>query len=196
MEGLNLKRLLPRIWMRLKYLLRYIKVLLLRTDKARWRSVEKETSTWDERNRIIASRIPKSLSVLDVGAGAQTLRNHLLDNRYVACDVIRRPGVLYCDLNDGIFPSTDEKFDYVVCSGVIEYLLDPEAVISKLSEYGQNMILSYAPLTETYKKNKRVIDGWKNHLTSHQLETIFRKLNLTWEILEYWDVQTIYFLSK
>ena len=191
-----MKRLLHRISIRFKYLYYYIKVLLLRTDKARWQNVEKETPTWDERNRIIASHIPEDLSVLGVGAGAQTLSKYLLDNRYVPCDVIPRPGTLYCDLNKGIYPSTDEKFDYVVCSGVLEYLLDPGTVISSLSEFGQNMILSYAPLTDTYKKDKRVMDGWKNHLTLYQLEAIFRKLNLKWKILAYWDVQTIYYLSK
>jgi len=177
-------------------ILNFIKVTLFPTDKMRWKNVEMETYKWDERNRIIASHIPKGTSVLDVGAGAQTLRKYLHENHYVPCDVIPRPETVYCDLNKGIYPSIEEKFDYVVCSGVIEYLLKPEEVISNLSEFGKNVILSYAPLCDTYKKDKRILDGWKNHLTEDQMEDIFVKSGLKWKILEYWNIQIIYILHK
>lgn len=191
-----MNRFAGRIKRRFQLYISHIKAIFLTTDKARWKNVEKETYKWDERNKIIASYIPKGSSVLDIGAGAQTLRNYLPANRYVPCDVILRPGTLYCDLNKGIYPSVNEKFDYVICSGVIEYLLDPETAISNLSKFGQNIILSYAPMRDTYKENKRVMDGWKNHLTEKQLEEIFTRSGLGWKILEYWDIQNIYLLHK
>jgi hypothetical protein len=196
MESFALTYFIARVKRRLHFYFMCIMARIPITDKARWKNVERETQWWDERNKIIASYIPQGQSVLDVGAGAQTLRNYLLNNRYVPCDVVSRPGTLYCDLNKDIYPPVIEKFDYIVCSGVIEYLSDPTEVISNLSKLGDNMILSYAPLHDTHQKDTRILHGWKNHLTEEQLEGIFLKSGLKWKVLEHWSNQIIYSLHK
>ena len=172
------------------FIINFIKVTLFTTDKMRWKNVERETYKWDERNRIIASHIPQWASVLDVGAGAQTLHKYLPDNHYIPCDIVEHPGSLYCDLNNNIYPDVIEKYDYVVCSGVIEYLVKPEKVIPKLFEFGDILILTYAPLQDNI--HKRMASGWKNHLTESQLEQIFEASQLKWKILGQWRNQIVF----
>ncbi len=170
------------------------KKLLKRNDISRWKNVENETYKWDERNIMIASFIPEGLSVLDIGAGAQTLKRHLKGNKYVPCDIVQHPDTLYCDLNNNIFPKIIEKFDYVICSGVIEYLINSYEVVQKLPDFGRNIIISYAHFYEGHKKEDRLASGWKNHFTKKQIEEIFRKAKISWEILGYWNYQIIYLL--
>lgn len=175
-----------------------IKTVFFTNDLSRWESVTKETHKWDRRNKIIASFIPEGSSVLDVGAGAQTLRDHLSNHRYVPCDVVRNPETLYCDLNRKIYPPVTEKFDYVICSGVVEYLKKPAEEIFELSGFGKYLIISYACYHSNGIKEigNRIASGWKNHITQKQLEEVFNQYHLTWEILEYWDNQIIYILNR
>ena len=89
----------------------------------RWVRTAKERPRWDERNRMIAAYVPPGSSVLDLGAGAQTLAAHLPPGcAYQACDVVPGPGVVLCDLDAGRWPALDRRYDVAVCSGVLEYL--------------------------------------------------------------------------
>ena len=165
-------------------------------DVQRWENVASETHKWDARNILIASLIPKSSSVLDVGAGAQTLRGHLIGCKYVACDLVKKPETVYCDLNNKVFPIFNERFNYTVCSGVIEYLVDPRGVIDKLSYYGDNLIISYAPLSEKMNINKRKAAGWVNHFAKTQIEDILNEINLWWALSNFWNDQYIYIIRR
>lgn len=166
-----------------------------KTDINRWKNVAKETFKWDERNEIIASFIQSGSSVLDIGAGAQTLKTHLKNySEYLPCDIISRPGTLYCDLNNNIFPTINKKYDYVVCSGVIEYLINPLTVINHLASYGEKLIITYAPLIIGTEMDNRVISGWKNHFSRNQIEAILTDLGFSWSVLGQWHNQVIYLL--
>jgi len=182
------------------YLRRYIqifKTLFFTNDINRWNKVALETHKWDERNKIIASYIPSGVSVLDIGAGEQTLQKYLNDTEYVPCDIVQRSeNILFCDLNKSIFPNINKRFDYVVCSGVFEYLIDAANVLRKLHELGDIIILSYAPFYKGDSKIIRVTNGWKNHFTKTEFENLFSNSDLTWQILGLWKDQYIYLLRK
>ena len=151
--------------------------VLTRTDKARWRRVAKKTPSWDERNRLIASVIPKRASVVDVGSGAMTLRRHLgPECEYQPCDVVQSsPEVLLCDFNSGIYPALTKTYDYVVCSGILEYMRDAPDFLSRIAGFGRTIILSYNPATPSETKITRLGKGWVNDFSQEELEQLFAR---------------------
>jgi len=155
---------------------------------------------WDERNRIIATFIPEASSVVDLGAGAQTLKCYLKSGcEYQPCDIVKSsPDVIVCDFNSGIYPRLSRRYDYVVCSGVFEYIRDPSHFLSNIRQYGKRIILSYMPAGPwTFSIGSsppcftslaigtfyRLAGGWVNHLTSQQLEALFSTSGLDWKLI-------------
>lgn len=162
--------------------------LLVRTNVQRWRKVALAgRPSWDGRNKIIAGYIPAGSSVLDVGCGAQTLKQYLKPNcRYQPCDVIKStPEVILCDFNAGIYPEIRERFDHVVCSGVLEYIRRPKEFLEIISGYGRSIIISYNPLRENESKIGRLGNGWGwvNHFKKAELESLFDEIGLKWIVL-------------
>jgi len=169
------------------------RALMVRTDTGRWESVAREDPPWDERNRIIAGFIPAHSAVLDLGSGAQTLRKHLApDCQYQPCDIIRSsPDVIYCDFNAGIYPALPRKYDYVICSGVFEYIRDPAHFISQVRNYGRKALFSFNPYDPAQSVVDRLACGWLNHLSESQLERLFSSHGLTWRILHRKDLTPV-----
>jgi Methionine biosynthesis protein MetW len=160
--------------------------LLVRTHVKRWQKVAYAGAPpWDERNEIIAAYIPEDSLVLDIGCGAQTLRKHLRPGcKYQPCDIIKSsPDVIFCDLNSGIYPDIKGSFDYVVCSGVFEYIHEPKEFLEKVPLLGRTMLMSYNPLLAGDSKFARLGNNWVNHLTKAELEMLFSELGLEWTVL-------------
>ena len=156
--------------------------LVRRTDTARWKRNVGEEPVWDDRNVRIAGLVPDHCSVLDVGAGAQTLRRHLKPGcRYQPCDLVQSsPDVILCDFNRGIFPDLGGKsFDYVVCSGVLEYMRQLEGFVARVRCYGRNLILTYNVREEGSGIVDRLALGWVNHLTLSEIDDLFTRCGLT-----------------
>lgn len=164
---------------------RAVKMLFLRTDVGRWAKVCHEVPSWDERNRIIASCIPAGVTVLDLGAGAQTLRHHLHAScQYQPCDIVQSsPDVIRCDFNSGVYPVLGQGFDYVVCSGVIEYLHDPESFFASIRNFGKNIIITYNPKQPRVSILNRRTRGWVSHMTEDDLQAVLSRAGLQWTIL-------------
>lgn len=163
--------------------------LIVPTNKELWKKVaESGPPSWDERNKIIAGFIPAGSSVLDVGCGAQTLKQYLKPGcRYQPCDVIKStPEVIFCDFNAGVYPEVKDHYDYVVCSGVFEYIRQPEEFLRRIPSLGRYTLMSYNPLLPGGSKLARLSNGygWLNHFTSHELEALFAGVGLNWTILE------------
>ncbi len=174
--------------------------LSVRTHKRRWQKVSQDPHPhWDGRNKVISGLIPDRSSVLDLGCGAQTLRKYLKPNcRYQPCDIIKSSSdVLLCDFNAGIYPRATEHFDYVVCSGVFEYIRNPREFLQKASSFGRRLILSYNPLLPEKSTFSRLAVNWNNHLTREETERLFNDVPLAWEILHIKeeDGETIYLLN-
>ena len=164
--------------------IRAVKTLCVRTDKARWKKVATEDPPWDERNRLIGSLIPENSSIVDLGSGAMTLKRHLKAGcHYQPCDVVRSPEVLFCDFNERIYPALDRHFDYTVCSGILEYMRDPADFLTRISRYGSTALLSYNPLIEGETRISRLGKGWVNHFTQSELEELFARVGLKFELV-------------
>lgn len=171
----------------------------IRTDKKRWKKVSQEVPSWDERNDLIAKMIPPGSAVVDLGCGAMTLKKKLPpDCIYQPCDVVQSaPEVLICDFNADLYPALTRMYDYVICSGVLEYMRDPGAFLSRISQYGTTIILSYNPLQKGETKMSRLGKGWLNHMTQPELESLFASTGLASKIVLTRDVAEVtYELAK
>jgi hypothetical protein len=167
-----------------------------RTDYDRWEKNATATPPWDERNIILARHIPAGNSVLDLGAGAQTLRKLLPQCTYVPCDLVQStPDCIVCDFNKDIYPPADLRFDIVVGSGVMEYLREPLVFLTKIKTYAPLILLSYQPLTKTFDKMARLKWGFVNHLTLPELEALLTKAGYRFAQIGAWEGQLIFRLT-
>jgi hypothetical protein len=176
-----------------------VKTLWFTSDVARWEKVANEVPSWDERNRIIAGFIPDNSSVLDLGAGARLLKNYLKAGcTYQPCDVIKSsPDVIYCDFNAGIYPNLTATYDYVVCSGILEYIRDPIAFLPRIGTYGRRVILSYNVRRPGEAVLLRLSNGWVNHLDDKQLADLILSSSLQSSVLcTRYEGERIYELSS
>lgn len=175
-----------KIFRRARAVLAAIRTLSVRTDVARWRRVAREVPSWDQRNRIIAEFIKENSSVLDLGAGACLLKFYLKPGcTYQPCDIIvSSTDVIYCDFNSAVYPILPRKFDYVVCSGIFEYMRDPVSFLSIIRDYGHRIILSYNPTKQGELTISRLAKGWVNHLNEDDLNKVFANLKLRAEKLD------------
>ena len=151
------------------------KTSFVKTDKRRWEKVSKEVPPWDDRNQAIAAFIPEGVSVLDLGCGAQTMKRHLKPGcKYQPCDIVQSsPNVIHCDFNSGVYPALTTKYDYVICSGIFEYMRDPATFISEIRNYGKTIIFTYNLSNSKQLVVERLGKGWVNHLEEAKLEQLF-----------------------
>jgi len=176
-----------------------LRTVLFRTDVRRWQRVAKGGApSWDERNKQIAELIPANSSVLDLGAGPQTLRGYLSPGcTYQPCDVVKSSDdVLLCDFNGGIYPQVERPFDFVVCSGVLEYIRDLSTFLDATIALGDCTILTYTPVQNGDTLWMRAAEGWVNHLKQEQLEELLDKLGVQWDIIGGWHHQVMYKLCR
>jgi len=167
-----------------------------RTDYNRWEKNASETPSWDERNVILAKQIPAGTRVLDLGAGAQTLRKLLPHCTYVPCDLVQStPDCIVCDFNKGVYPPPNQKYDIVVGSGVMEYLREPLDFLRKIRTYAPVTLLSYQPLTESFDKMARLKWGFVNHLTLVELQNLLTEAGFRFEQIGAWQEQLIFRLT-
>lgn len=173
--------------------------LCVQTHKSRWRKVSTNPEPhWDWRNRIISDLVPAGSSVLDVGCGAQTLRRHLNPTcKYQPCDLIKStPDVIVCDFNAGLYPQVNQVFDYVICSGVLEYIRKPEEFLKTIAPLGRTLILSYSPAVPGQSRVHRLSCNWINHFTKAEVESLFDKVGIVWRVIYTHDqAETIYSLQ-
>jgi hypothetical protein len=161
--------------------------LVRRNDVSLWHKVAHGgPPSWDKRNEIIGKMVEPKSSVLDVGCGAQTLKNYLPPGcKYQPADLIKSsPEVIVCDLNGGVYPDNGEYYDYVICSGVLEYMRDPEDFLRRIPKLGRTVILTYNPLADNGSKIDRLGNGWGwvNHFKRGELEELFSKMGLKWTV--------------
>ena len=160
---------------------------VFRTHTNRWHQVAHAgRPPWDERNQVIGNLIEAGSTVLDIGSGAQTLRGYLPQNcTYQPCDVIKStPDVIFCDFNAGTYPEPGKYFDYVVCSGVFEYIRKPAEFLNRVPRLGRTVLFSYNPYLPGSSKIQRLGNNWVNHFTQEELQVLFQQAGLVWEILQ------------
>jgi len=124
---------------------------------------------WAQRTGIIASAIPRKMSVLDLGGGFCNLYKHLKEcRRYVSLDLEEwTDATVKIDFNKDKLPEM-EQFDYLVCQGTLEYLNEPEKFLRDIRKYGGILLLTYW--------FEKLADGkWRNKLNPDEFKDILRK---------------------
>jgi homoserine O-acetyltransferase len=103
----------------------------------------------------IVELVPKGSSVLDLGCGRGTLLTRLkkagagrlvgveLDEKSVLHCVSRGLDVIQSDLNNGLGPFTEGRFDYVVLSHTLQAVRDVERVISDMLRVARRSVVSF-----------------------------------------------------
>lgn len=162
----------------------------MKTHIEHWARVVQQQPVWDERNAVIATLIEPHSSVVDVGAGKMTLRQHARCGRYVPVDCVRvTPETVFADFNAGTVPDLAGQFDYAVCSGLLEHLEDPEAALRVVSTWATYTIFSYC-ITDTIPAALR--EGFRNHLSALDVLQLLARLGLTCWLPTTWSGQAIF----
>jgi hypothetical protein len=166
-----------------------------RRSNDRWLDGQALDETWDERSRLMARSIAAASRVVDVGAGAQALRSALPpDCIYVPIDLVpRTPDTIVCDLNHEQPPALSA--DYLVASGLVEYITDVPRLVSWMAGVAAHVILSYEGADGQSRSHRRRV-GWVNDYTDGELRELLDRHGLTVAESAAWRQQTIYWLAR
>jgi hypothetical protein len=134
------------------------------TDLGRWRDGRNLQPQWDARAAHAARHVPPGAHVLDLGAGAQALRDLLPAGcRYTPSDLVARtPDTLIADLNRGQFPPG--RWDVVTALGVLEYIHRLDLRLARMREAAPRAIVTYSAVVGGEPAD-RLKHGWKNSCT-------------------------------
>ena len=173
------------------------------TNIHRWSSLAEsvEPPSWTKRNELIGSLIPDNVSVLDIGCGNGDLKRFIPPNvKYCGLDCVGIPCdhkiILDFNMTNVYDLSLPIKYDYIICSGVLEYIQNPNTFIRFISQNGKNIILSYA-----LHENRPIIEyshlnGWVNDLPRRLLMDIFADHCLSPIIETKFENQTVFVLTS
>jgi hypothetical protein len=161
----------------------------------RWLDNNSLDESWDERSSLMARHIPAGSRVVDVGAGAQALRSVLPpDCTYVPVDIVQRtPDTITCDLNREEPPALSA--DYLVASGLVEYINDAGRLVRWMASVAPNIVLSYEAAdgeSRRYRRNS----GWVNDYTQGEIRELLSRNGLKVADSATWRRQTIYWLVR
>lgn len=147
----------------------------------------------------MARFIKPGSSVLDMGCGTMALKKYLPSGcTYQSCDVAPREATtIVCDFNKNEYPSV-KIYDYVFCSGVLEYIHDVPAFLQELRKYSDTLIMSYAATKSKSKKRIRKRRGldWVNHYKFFEIIVIVLKSGYQVKKVMDFATQKIFILSK
>jgi len=150
---------------------------------------------YDERNKLIAQFILEDTTILDLGCGNSSLKMYLPKGcKYQGCDIVKREeSTIVCDFNLNEYPPI-KQYDYVVCSGLIEYINDVPSFLNKLPLYAEQFIFSYAQKISSIEG--RIEQDWVNHYTTAEFAELLVTLNYRIKFIETWKNQKIWHLDN
>ena len=146
------------------------------TDAARWSDPESYLPFWDGRAAAVAPLLRGRRWVCDIGCGRQALRARLEPGtRYLPADL--RPWTAdteSCELNQGRLPRRALRCcDVAVMLGVLEYVVDPGLLLTRLHRHAEHLLLTYcAPELWTVD---RAGFGWVNALSGAELRALLQR---------------------
>jgi hypothetical protein len=164
------------------------------TDRRRWRRIANFHDAWSTRHELMATWIRPGDVVIDLGSGPRRFAVHLPPAcRYVPVDLVSRgPGSVVRDLNREPLP--DLRGDFVVMSGVLEYIHDLPRFLAGTVRLAPRAAASYA-CAETFSDLRaRRANGWVNQCTEAELRRMLATAG--WEVLEdvEWSNQHVFHL--
>lgn len=170
----------------------------LKTDIDRWQEIsQQEQASWGGRNSTIAGFIPDGKSVLDIGAGNMNLQKVLPENcTYQPMDCIPTlDTTIVHDFNSNAQPP-ELKFDVVVCSGVMEYIEDPQTFLKTISEWGSTIILSYGVTDYTPTRAARANNGWFTDLSEADVARMIKATGMVIKSKSKWSSQILFVINS
>ena len=118
-------------------------------------------------------------------AGAQTLKSYIpSDCRYRPCDIVRgSPDTLLCDFNNSVYPAVNEAFQFVICSGVLEYIWKPPPSWKSCRRWAKAFCCPTTLRMPTESKIDRLSKNWVSHLDQDELQALFEATGWEWSIV-------------
>ena len=101
-----------------------------------------QTPTWTGRNKKISSFIEHNKNVLDLGCGSKDLLNYITPKNYIGVDYNQPLADIQINLNKD-FTIPTGTWDYIISSGVLEYLSDLTHFFSKIKNNSNNYIFTF-----------------------------------------------------
>jgi Capsular polysaccharide synthesis protein/Polysaccharide pyruvyl transferase/Methyltransferase domain len=138
-------------------------------DRQRWGAPTSYQPEWAPRSVLAAPYVCDGARVLEIGTGSGTFRELVADRcRYTGADL--QPldqNTLALDISTDPIPSG--PWDAIVVLGVLEYLHDPLAALSKIGAAAEKLILSYYIPCGSDPQPHRRARGWTNALKEEDL---------------------------
>jgi len=162
-------------------------------SNGRWRRDQSLDVAWHERSMLMVRDIPAGSRVVDVGAGSEVVRGLLPEDcHYVPVDLVpRSPDTVVCDLNRDALP--DLTANWLVGSGVIEYVFDVDRLLSWMASVAPRIVFSYE-LADDETRYYRRSRSWVNDFTADQMRVLLSRHGLEVVGTAQWKRQTIYWL--
>lgn len=96
---------------------------------------------WTKRNIKISKHITDNSNVLDLGCGSKDLLRYIKPVEYVGIDYIDTHADIICDFNKP-FEIPVNNWDFIVMSGVIEYLHDLDMFFNTIKNNSDKYIIT------------------------------------------------------
>lgn len=97
--------------------------------------------SWTDRNKVIGSQILSNTNVLDLGCGHKDLLKYITPKKYIGLD---HNDVADVFVNFNLdFNLPDGPWDYIVCSGLLEYLTEVPSFVEKIKNHSKQYIITY-----------------------------------------------------
>jgi hypothetical protein len=105
---------------------------------------------WSERNKVIGSYIDMNTNVLDLGCGHKDLLKYIKPKKYIGIDFNDQADI---KINFNLeFSLPRDEWNFIVCSGLLEYLNDVPAFINKIKKTSNKYIITYWSKNEQLRK--------------------------------------------
>lgn len=176
----------------------YIRFLKMnnRSDYERWSKEESLFPSWEGRTILLSKQIKPNSIVLEFGAANRFLKKYLPENcTYLHSDLVKRnEETIVIDLNKEIldFPISN----YMVFSGVLEYIFDVKLIIKHCSKYTDHLLFSYATFDKFPNINNRRYNGWVSDMKEFEFIKLADEINFEIKNIGFWKEQTLYLLTK
>ena len=143
------------------------------TDAARWTDPDSYLPFWDSRAVAVGPLLRGRRWVCDIGCGRQALRAQLEPGtRYLPADLRGwTADTETCELNQGRLPRRALlRCDVAVMLGVLEYIVDPALLLTRLHRHAEHLLLTYC-LPELWEVDRAGF-GWVNALRAEELQAL------------------------